>query len=199
MIDELDDIARVTTIVLLERQGRDRGWWEQMGRLFLPDSSVRLSWFQGAGPDFVTASEKMSNRGVQSVHRMSAPAAQVHGDRAYVEAPTAIDVPVVLHDRAAVITSYSRLQYRLERRDGVWGILSLDCLYERDTVTPQIPGTAFEITPDALAGFRSSYALVAYHLATNGQKVRDDLLGDDQPDRVDEFYREVREWLRAAV
>ncbi|MGW5640638.1 hypothetical protein ACWEWQ_38800, partial [Streptomyces sp. NPDC003832] len=35
------DVALVTQVVLAERQGRDRGWWEQMADRYWPDSTVQ--------------------------------------------------------------------------------------------------------------------------------------------------------------
>ncbi len=41
---EGSDIAVITQVVLGERQGRDRGWWDQMAAAYWLDSTVRLSW-----------------------------------------------------------------------------------------------------------------------------------------------------------
>ncbi|MGH2930232.1 MAG: nuclear transport factor 2 family protein, partial [Solirubrobacteraceae bacterium] len=84
------DVALVTQVVLAERQGRDRGWWPQMAAMYWPDSTVRLSWYNGDGAGFVAGSEVMARRGAVALHHMFTPAVHVRGDRAYVEAPAAM-------------------------------------------------------------------------------------------------------------
>jgi SnoaL-like domain len=191
----LSDITEITQLVLRERQGRDRGWWDQMGAAFLPDSTVNLSWFSGSGPDFVTGSRAMSRRGDRSVHRNTPPVVHVHGDRAHAEVPTAVELQVEFDGVRAHLISYTRLNYRLVRRADGWRVLSLDAVYERDTLTPAIPGQRIVVDPEAVAELRPSYALLALYLRRRGYPVGADLLGDDRPEEVDAFYDRVRVWL----
>ncbi|MGW2173357.1 nuclear transport factor 2 family protein [Streptomyces sp. NPDC001705] len=86
------DVTAVAQLVLHERHAGDRGWWNDMRRSFADDSDVRLSWFQGTGPDFVSASERMAERGDVSVHRLAPPVVDVNGDRALAVVPAGIEV-----------------------------------------------------------------------------------------------------------
>ncbi|MFG3248808.1 nuclear transport factor 2 family protein [Streptomyces sp. NPDC048187] len=192
----MTDIDVVTQTVLLERQGRDRGWWDQMRACYWPDSTVTLSWYRGSGPGFVDASEAMSGRGDASVHRLSPPVALIVDDRAFVETPAAIEVRTDVDGVTADLTSYTRIVHRLERREGRWGIVALDCVYERDTAHPAFPGGHIAIPPEELARHRAPYAVLAWHLARRGYDVATDLLGDDQPERTAAFYTETLKWLR---
>ncbi|MEV4136729.1 hypothetical protein AB0J72_31700 [Dactylosporangium sp. NPDC049742] len=65
----MSDVAAAGQVVLLERQARDRGWWDQMRACYWPDSTVALSWYTGDGPGFVDASRAMAAAGNASVHR----------------------------------------------------------------------------------------------------------------------------------
>ncbi|MEV0847935.1 nuclear transport factor 2 family protein [Streptomyces sp. NPDC049954] len=192
----MTDIDVVTQTVLLERQGRDRGWWDQMRSCYWPDSTVTLSWYRGDGPGFVDASEAMSGRGDASVHRLSPPAVRIVGDRAFVELPACVEVRTEVDGVTADLVSCTRVVHRLERRAGQWRILTLDCVYERDTLTPAVPGTHLSVPPEQLTAYRAPYALLAWHLARRGYEVSDGLLGDDQPDRTAAFYTETLDWLR---
>jgi len=160
----------VAQVVLHERQGRDRGWWEQMGKCFWPDSTVRLSWYDGDGPGFVAGSETLAQAGLVTTHQMFSPVVHVHGDKAHVEAPTTVRAAVVVDAVRGDVLSHTRLNYRLERRDGEWRILSL-------------------------ARFRASYAILAWDAWRSGRSVSDHLLGDDRPEPVAAFYAELRKWL----
>jgi hypothetical protein len=190
------DTHEISQLILRERQGRDRGWWDQMRDAFFPDSTVNLSWFSGGGHEFVARSAEMNGRGDRAVHRLSPPVVHVDGHRAYAEVSTAVELRVTFDTRPADLISYTRLNYRLERRNVRWGVISLDAIYERDTLTPAVPGQGIVIDPGALAGFRPSYSLIAYHLAQRGYTIGPDLLGDDRPDEVDAFYAAVWAWLK---
>ncbi|MEZ0362351.1 hypothetical protein ACAG26_01415 [Mycobacterium sp. pUA109] len=55
-----EDISVITRLVLRERQGHDRGWWDQMAAAYWPDSTVHLTWYRGDGPGFVAGSKDVS-------------------------------------------------------------------------------------------------------------------------------------------
>jgi hypothetical protein len=65
-----DDITFITQLVVRERESRDMGFWNRMRDCFHPDSVVNIIWFQGSGPDFVTASQGMASRGMPAKHRL---------------------------------------------------------------------------------------------------------------------------------
>jgi hypothetical protein len=65
-----DDITLITQLVVRERESRGMGFWNRMRDCFYPDSVVNISWFQGSGPDFVTASQGMASRGMLAKHRL---------------------------------------------------------------------------------------------------------------------------------
>jgi hypothetical protein len=191
----MNDIADVTQLILHERQGRDRGWWQQMRDCFDPQASVRLSWFDGSGADFVTESEAMTGRGDKAVHRLAPPVVHLHGERAVVEVPAAIEMRVDLDGVEADLTSYTRLLYRVHKQSGSWRIASLDAIYERDTLQSATPDAPLRLDPDRLAQFRVPYRMLAYHLSSRGYPVAGDLYGDDQPERVAALYADTFAWL----
>ena len=193
----MSDIDVITQLVLHERQGRDRGWWEQMGACFHPDSSVSLSWFSGSGPDFVARSRAMSESGLRPLHRLSPPVVHVSGQRGFVEVPASIEVRFPISGVEADLISYSRLLYRVEHHADGWRILSLTAVYERDTLAPAVPGTTLDVDVERFRRFRKPYRCLAYHISLRGQSAGDDLYGDDQPDRVNALYNEHRNWLHA--
>ena len=195
--DSGNDISLVTQVVLAERQGRDRGWWDQMGALYWPDSTVRLSWYNGDGAGFVAGSEAMAKRGAVALHHMFAPVVHVRGAKAYVEVSVAMRFTIDVGNMSGDLVSYTRLNYRLEQRDDRWRILSLNAIYEYTTLTPSVPGQTIEVPADELAQFRSSYAILAWNIARGGIPPSADELGDDRPEDVAAFYANVWEWLNA--
>lgn len=191
----MTDTESVTQTVLRERQARDRGWWERMRECYWPDSAVNLSWYRGSGPGFVDASARMAGRGDASVHRLSPPVVRIAADRAFAELPAAIEVRTELDGVAVDLVSYTRIVHRLERRAGRWAIARLDCVYERDTIAPVLPGTPVPLTARDLAPYRAPYAILAWHLDRRGYPVSGELLGDDRPEQTAAFYDDTLKWL----
>ncbi|WP_410574776.1 nuclear transport factor 2 family protein [Amycolatopsis sp. cmx-4-61] len=187
--------TQAAQVVITERQARDRGWWEIMADQYWPDSTVHLSWYDGDGNGFVAGSAAMARRGVTALHRMFAPAVHARGDRAYVEAPVAMRLAIDVDGIAGNLTSYTRLNYRLARRGDRWRILSLNAIYENATLTAAVPGEQIAVPAAELAGFRQSYALLAWNAARSGASPSDDELGDDRPEEVAKFYADTWHWL----
>ena len=191
----MSDVIEIEQLILKERQGRDRGWWEQMANCFHPDSLVNLSWIHDTGAEFTARSRKMSESGIRPLHRLSPPVVHLSGRKALVELPAAIEVRFDLQGVEVDLVSYTRLIYRVERREAGWKILNLDAIYERDTLVPTISGNHLEIKPEDLLTFRLSYRFVSYHISLRGMTPRDDLFGDDRPEEVKALYDAAFGWL----
>ncbi|WP_405771853.1 nuclear transport factor 2 family protein [Streptomyces sp. NBC_00080] len=190
------DVTAVAQLVLHERQGRDRGWWDAMRQCYTPDSVVRISWFRGSGPEFVNQSERMADRGDRAVHRLGPPVVDVYGERAIVELPAVIEVATELDGVEVVLASCTRVLYRAAKIDGDWKIVSVDPVYERDSLTPAVPGTEIRLDTNEVRKYRTPYRFLTYVLQHRGYGIADDLYGDDRPDEVAQLYRDARGWLR---
>ena len=166
-----------------------------MAACFHPDSRVTLSWFDGPGAGFVAGSRKMNESGLRTIHRPSPPVVHVHGDRAVLELPLAVERRVLLKGVEADITSFSRMLYQLERREDGWKILFMTAIYERDTLTPAVPGTVLDVDREVVAGFRPSYRFVAYDISLGGRSMTPEPYGDDRPEQVEALYRNAFDWL----
>jgi hypothetical protein len=191
----MSDASEVTQLVLRERQARDRGWWEQMQACFHPDAVIAVSWLIGSPAEFVAGSQATFARGIRPVHRLSPPAVHLHGDRAVLELPAAIEVRDEFEGVDADLVSYTRLLYRAQRSEPGWLITALTCIYERDTLSPVLPGTPIPLDAGRLARFRAPYRYLAYHLSSTGASVGDGLYGDDEPGRVQSLYDDAFAWL----
>ena len=93
---EAADITAITQLILRERESRDLARWETMRECFWPDSLVRVSWFRGNGPDFVTGSIEMARRGIPAKHRLAPILVRLSGERAVASLHGIIDLPVML-------------------------------------------------------------------------------------------------------
>lgn len=182
-----------------ERQGRDRGWFEQEEECFHPDSVVRIAWFTGTGAEFIERSREVFATGIRPVHSMFPPVVHLDGNRAVAEAPAQLSVIQDFDGVEAYIVSHVRLLYRLTRRAGQWRISSLDCIYVRDLLEPVILGKLPHLDEQVLQGFRRPYMYLGYHLHLIGKSARDDLYGDDRPDQLADLYDEAFSWLHSST
>jgi SnoaL-like domain len=194
----MSDTEEITQLIMRERQGRDRAWWEQMRATLWPEMTLRLSWIDGTGTEFVDGSRAMAERstgtGALAGHRLGLPSVHVGGDRAVTEVALTINSRIVLGGVETDMATYLRLLYQTEKRNGRWGILRMDAIYETDTMTPAVPGQTVNLDPAVLEGRRPSYRLLSYQLEQAGISVPDDLYGVDQPGPIRELYRSAFKW-----
>jgi hypothetical protein len=194
-IREAADITLVTQLILKERESRDLGRWDDMRACYFPDSRVRISWFNGSGPDFVKGSEDMARRKVLATHRLSPPRVIVNGERAIASFAGIIDIPVTIKGVAMQLASHARFLYRAERRGGTWGLVSFEAIYLRDELQPAIPGQSVSIDARELQAFRPSYRFLSYCLSAQGYTVDPDLPGEDRPEFARALLRELYDWV----
>jgi hypothetical protein len=191
---EAADVSAVSQLVLRERLSRDLGLWEQMRDCFHDDSVVRISWINASGPEFVRRSKEMAERNVKASHRLGPILVTLAGDRAIAQLAGTIDIPFTLKGIEVMMSGYARFLLRAERRERVWRLSGFDVIYQRDEITPLIPGQTVVVDPETVNSFRPSYRLLSYCLASGGFPVRDDLPGVDRPDLVDALTREIYGW-----
>ncbi|MFY9690214.1 MAG: nuclear transport factor 2 family protein [Candidatus Acidiferrales bacterium] len=196
---EAADITAITQLILRERESRDLGRWETMRECFWPDSLVRVSWFRGNGPDFVTGSIEMARRGIPAKHRLAPILVRLSGERAIASLHGIIDLPVTLKGVSATLSTHSRFLYRAEKRDGRWGLIGFDAIYLRDELIPDLPGQSISIDPAEVKDFRKSYRLLSYYLHSQGYKVDSALSGEDLPETVEALYQELFAWAGLQV
>ena len=195
---EAADVSAVSQLILRERLSRDLGLWEQMRDCFHDDSVVRLSWINASGPEFVQRSKEMAARNVKASHRLGPILVTLAGDRAIAQLGAIIDIPSKVRGIAVIFSSYARFLFRAERRKDVWRLFGFDAIYQRDEITPVIPGQVVMIEPEELKNFRPSYRLLSFCLMYGGFPVRNDLAGVDRPDLVDAVTGEVYAWAGLA-
>ena len=77
--EEQQDKADILELINFERYCRDNALWDEMRKCFTEDSTVSISWYEGSGDGFVTAS---SNMGTYAPHKIHNTLTWINGDRA---------------------------------------------------------------------------------------------------------------------
>jgi hypothetical protein len=191
----MDDVAEVSRLVLRERQSRVRGLSAELLACFHDDATVETSWMRGSARAFAAGGAQRSASSGTIINRVGAPAVQVRGQRGFAELYSTTTRWIPVNGVEAVLTSFMRLLYRAEQRQGAWKISAMSAINEGDTLEPAVPGTDLGVDPAAVAGLRHSYRFLAYTRSLDGIAVSQDLLGVDQPDEVDAVYASVAQWL----
>ena len=197
-MDTLLDRLAVAELIGVERAACDQARWDVLGDCYHPDASLRLSWFQGSGAEFVARSKLMRLKGNLVCHQVNPPFVLVNGDRGIAEVGIVVHLRSQLNSVAVDVTVFARICYRAERRDGRWRVLSLDAIYHKDAIAPADPSDRVELDEELLARCPADYRFLAYLMETNGHPVASDLPGDSRPDLVAQLRIRLAEWLAGA-
>lgn len=190
------DFAEITQLVVHERQGRDRGLWDQMRSCYTEDATVWLNWFRGSAAEFVEASRQTVADGNSSIHRLGPPVIDQIVDRALVDLPAIIEFRTGFDGAEVDLAMYARLYFRAEKLSGSWLLRSLDAVYIRDTIAAVQPGVKLNINPDDVESHRPPYRFWSYVMSRKGFAIDETSYGDDQPGRANQFYSESSAWLQ---
>ena len=194
----MGDVAQVSQLVLRERQSRVRALSEELLACFHEDATVETSWMQGSAAAFAAGAGERSASSGAIINRVGPPVVQVSGQRGFAELPSTTTRWIEVNGTEAVLVSFMRLLYRVERRNGPWKISAMSAINEGDTLEPAVPGTDLRVDRGGLAGLRPSYRFLAHTRSLDGITVSQDLLGIDRPGEVDAIYAAAAAWTGRA-
>lgn len=190
--EERADKYDILELIRFERYCRDNALWDEMRKCFSPDSFVNISWYQGSGDGFVTASSKSPD---YAPHRVYGGLTWLNADRAVTVLPVSIQTRKVIEGVLCELTADSRLVFRTVKRGGQWYIAGFEGVYDKDCLTPVLPDAKLTLSAGALAKYRESYACLSLVLEMAGLPVHDDLPGRDRPETEARFWKKMEVWL----
>ena len=132
---------------------RDAGDWERFRAVWHSDGQMMATWFQGPAEDFIRVSREGFARGVSILHFLGGMSADLAGDRAIGQTKMTISQRGLVHDVLCDVTCTGRFYDFLERRDGRWGVVLRQPIYEKDRMDPVDPAARLELDPAILARF----------------------------------------------
>jgi SnoaL-like domain len=173
---------------------RDAGDWERFATVWHDDGVMMATWFQGPAKEFIRVTKEGWAKGVSILHFLGGTSIDLAGDRAVVQTKMTIsqrgDVLGVLCD----VVCTGRFYDFVEKRNGRWGVVLRQPIYEKDRIDPVDPGATLEIDQAKLAEFPKGYQHLAYIQTQIGYKVKLDmpaLTGRE----VDRLYARGKAWL----
>ena len=117
-----------------------------------------------------------------------------HAHRAISQTKMTISQRADVHGVSCDVVCTGRFYDFLEKRDGRWGIVLRQPIYEKDRLDPVDPAAVLQLDADVLAGFPIGYRHLAYAQTRIGYDVKRDMPGLVGPG-VERLYRRGAEWL----
>ncbi|MBV9735252.1 MAG: nuclear transport factor 2 family protein [Acidisphaera sp.] len=176
---------------------RDAGDWERFRTLWHADGRMQATWMQGSAEAFIRASVEGWNRGVSILHFLGGTAIDLAGGRAVAQTKMTISQRGEVEGVLCDVVCTGRFYDFLEKRDGRWGLVLRQPIYEKDRLDPVDPGAKLRLDPALLARFPEGYRHLAYLQARIGYTVKADMPGLKGPE-VEALYRRGQAWLRDA-
>lgn len=139
----------------------------------------------------------MANKGVHAAHTIQPVEVHVNGDKAMSESTGSISIRFTLDDVDYDCVSYTRFISRLQRVDSEWKMLTLEAIYERDSIVPVTPVPLSKWDPILVpTSGRDSYRWIGWLLSRNGFQINPYLPGIDRPTSVTRLMKESWSWLK---
>jgi SnoaL-like domain len=176
---------------------RDAGDWERFAGVWHDGATMMATWFQGPAPEFIRVSREGFERGVRILHFLGGTSIGVSGDRAIAQTKMTISQRAEVHGALCDVVCTGRFYDFLEKRDGRWGIVLRQPIYEQDRLDPVDPAAELTLDASVLDRFPVGYRHLAYAQTAIGYEVKRDMPGLDGPE-VEDLYARGAAWLSGA-
>ncbi len=194
MDDALSDRLAIRDLVENWALWRDAGDWERFRTVWHSDGWMMATWFQGPAEDFIRVSREGFEKGVSILHFLGGTAIDLAGSRAVAQTKMTISQRAPVHNVPCDVVCTGRFHDFVEKRDGRWGLVLRQPIYEKDRMDPVDPAVPIALDPKLLASFPEGYRHLAYLQSGLGFKVKPDMPGLKGP-AVDALYAKGADWL----
>lgn len=173
---------------------RDAGDWDRFRTVWHDDGRMMATWFQGSADEFIAVSRTGFENGVRILHFLGGTAIDLAGDRAIAQTKMTISQRAKVDGVACDVVCTGRFYDFIERRDGHWGVVLRQPIYEKDRLDPIDPSEVPRLDRAVLDGFPEGYRHLAYLQTGIGYQVKRDMPGLTGP-AVEALYARGRSWL----
>ena len=174
---------------------RDALMWDRFRTVWHADGRMMATWWQGPYEDFIRVSEEGFARGVRILHFLGGSSIDVAGDRAIAQTKMTISQRAEVEGVLCDVVCTGRFYDFIERREGRWGLVLRQPIYEMDRIDPLDHSAELKLDPDLLAGFPEGYRHLAYLQTRIGYEVKRDMPGLIGPE-VEALYERGSGWLK---
>ena len=177
---------------------RDARMWDRFRGVWHDDGVMQATWFQGSRDEFIKVSEEGYARGVRILHFLGGSTIDVSGTRAIAQTKMTISQRAKVEDILCDVVCTGRFYDFFEKREGRWGLVLRQPIYEKDRLDPLDPSAKLVLDKELLARFPEGYRHLAYLQTRIGYTVKPDMPGLDGPE-VEALYKRGAKWLSGAT
>lgn len=174
---------------------RDQRDWEGVKATWHDDGVMMTTWGGTATPDeFAASAEAGFASGDRMLHTNGGTAVKLNGDRAIAQTKLRIMQRGYVNGVLCDVTCIGRDYDFCERRNGRWGFMLRQPIYERDSLVPVDPNATVELSEDDLKALPEGYARLGLMQKQAGYTIGDRmpvLEGED----VQALYAAGAQWL----
>jgi hypothetical protein len=173
---------------------RDARLWDRFRSVWHADGRMMATWFQGGFEDFIKVNDEGWARGVRILHFLGGSSIDVAGQRAIAQTKMTISQRAPVEGVVCDVVCSGRFYDFLEKRDGRWGLVLRQPIYEKDRLDPVDPAVKLALDRDLLARFPEGYRHLAYLQTKMGYQVKTDMPGVEGWE-LDKLYERGARWL----
>jgi hypothetical protein len=191
---EIEDRRQIGELLQNWIVWRDAGDWERFRTVWHSDGRMMATWTQGTGDEFIAVSKEGWAKGIFILHFQGGTSIDLAGHRAVSQTKMTISQRATVENVEVDVLCTGRFYDFLEKRDGRWGIVLRQPIYEKDRMDPVTPGSVPAIDSNLLEQFPVGYRHLAYVQTRIGYVVKRDMPGLKGPE-VEALYARGAAWL----
>jgi SnoaL-like domain len=194
MTMEAQDRAAIRELVDNWAVWRDSNQWDKFRTVWHDDGRMVATWAQGTADEFIARSKQAFANGMRVVHSLGGCSVEVNGSRAIAQTKMTISQRAAVHDVLCDVVCTGRFYDFLEKREGRWGIVLRQPIYEKDRIDPVDPSAKLNLDQASLAKFPEGYRHLAYIQSQMGFSTKMDMPQLTGPE-VEALYLRGEHWL----
>lgn len=176
----------------------DAGLWDDFLACWDEDGYMTATWFEATATEFTKQRRKGFEHGVSILHENHGHISTVRGERAISQTKMTISQRAEVHGVLVDVTATGRFYDFFRKRQGRWGMVRRQGIYEKDRLDAVTPGVVPKLDADMLARFPAGYRYLAYLQTEIGYTVRATGLPSTTGPEVERLYRQGAAWLDGA-
>ena len=173
---------------------RDSGQWEKFKSVWHSDGVMMATWFQGHYEEFIKVSIEGWNKGVSILHFLGGCSVELKDNRAIAQTKMTITQRGPVDGVICDVVCTGRFYDFMEKREGRWGVVLRQPIYEKDRINLVDPAAKLELDQELLNKFPEGYRHLAYIQTKLGFTVKPDMPQLKGP-AVEALYQRGENWL----
>ena len=199
MTDSVADKRAIREIVDQWVIYSDAGDWDRFAALWHADGWMSATWFQAPAAEFCRRRREGWEKGVSIIHFLGAHTSDVVGERAIAQTKMTISQRAPVHGVVCDVLCTGRFYDFLARREGRWGFVRRQPIYEKDRLDPVDPNAAVTLDKALLAEFPEGYRHLGYLQTQVGYDVKRSGMPGLKGPEVERLYAEGAAWLAGSA